>query len=628
MDGPQVDDPSNGKMANETATAEKGQEDKGKENQRKYDKDMTLQIELQGTEKVTIMELLKCVQELCSGLMACRYTGENKYEVIMTNAMGKRRLLDGFKIGTTTVLANKLDNDELVVSFLGLPAYITDKEILDKLYGWGVSAVSPIKRRMWPGTNIADGTRYLKLYSSSPVRQYDQEMVIKAITNKLGTEDKVWCDQPLTTSEIEATISGLHKNKSPGIDGLTTDFFQAFKDKLSPILQSVFQEIDSRGYAPETLTSGLITIVYKNKGDKTNLQNYRPISLLNTDYKILTKALANKLKTVIPGLVHQAQAYSIPNRDISDPILSTKSALSQMSNSGGIYLGVDFEKAFDCVEHEFLWATLKQFGFGQSFRKTIQVLYNNAHSQLKINGLLTPKIKINRSIRQGCPLSSLLYSLVAEPLALLINQNQSIQGIRADNGAVCKMISYADDTNIMVKDEKSLNVALDIIDNYCAASGAKINEKKSTIMYCGAVARSPGRWQFREEKACVRVLGVYLGCDGVAARDQTWHEVLEKIKKTLGMWKMRKLTLKGKVVVLNSLILSKLNHVLQIYDLPEQTLTEINNAISTFLWGSRRNMIAHKTIINKQSNGGLNLIDIKTRKHCFRVKIIKKTIGQ
>nr|XP_043876739.1 protein spire homolog 1-like [Solea senegalensis] len=65
-------------------------------------------------------------------------------------------------------------------------------------------------------------------------------------------------------------------------------------------------------------------------------------------------------------------------------------------------------------------------------------------------------------------------------------------------------------------------------------------------MYCGAVARSPGRWQFREEKACVRVLGVYLGCDGVAARDQTWHEVLEKIKKTLGMWKMRKLTLKDK----------------------------------------------------------------------------------
>ncbi|KAG7508969.1 hypothetical protein JOB18_030447 [Solea senegalensis] len=99
--------------------------------------------------------------------MACRYTRENKYEVTMTNAMGKRRLLDGFKIGTTTVLANKLDPDELVVSFLGLPAYIMDKEILDKLHGRGVSVVSMIKRRMWPGTNIADGTRYLKGHYAS-----------------------------------------------------------------------------------------------------------------------------------------------------------------------------------------------------------------------------------------------------------------------------------------------------------------------------------------------------------------------------------------------------------------------------------------------------------------------------
>ncbi|KAG7453544.1 hypothetical protein JOB18_037640 [Solea senegalensis] len=98
----------------------------------------------------------------------------------MTNAIGKRRLLDGFKIGTTSVLANKLDNDELVVYFLGLPAYITDKEILDKLHGWGVSAVSLIKRRMWPGTNIADGTRYLKDTSYGIV----QNFVVTAVESR------------------------------------------------------------------------------------------------------------------------------------------------------------------------------------------------------------------------------------------------------------------------------------------------------------------------------------------------------------------------------------------------------------------------------------------------------------
>ena len=79
----------------------------------------------------------------------------------MSHPIGNERLMDGFKIGETMVHARELVNDELVVSFMNLPFYIKDIMILDKLQGWGVSAVSPIKRRMWPGTNVADCTRYL-----------------------------------------------------------------------------------------------------------------------------------------------------------------------------------------------------------------------------------------------------------------------------------------------------------------------------------------------------------------------------------------------------------------------------------------------------------------------------------
>lgn len=145
-------------------------------------------------------------------------------------------------------------------------------------------------------------------------------------------------------------------------------------------------------------------------------------------------------------------------------------------------------------------------------------------------------------------------------------------------------------------------------------------------MYCGGGVRSPGRWAFREENASVRVLGVHLGLDQRAARDNTWSEVLNKMKNTLELWKMWKLTLKGKVVMVNSLILSKMNHVLQVYDLPKQTHSEINQMISNFLWGSRRNMIAHRTTIDEYTNGGLKLIDIKTKTHSFRIKIIKKLL--
>ncbi|XP_044043691.1 uncharacterized protein LOC122872061 isoform X2 [Siniperca chuatsi] len=146
-------------------TIENGEDNtdsKTKKTVKKFDKNLTVCVELQGEGKVTTPELKKAVRELCGGLLACRMTGEKKYELTMMNEKGKERLLEGMKIGEVTAMARELNNGELVVSFLNLPAYIEDEDILNKLKSWGVSASSPIKRRMWPGTNVADGTRFLK----------------------------------------------------------------------------------------------------------------------------------------------------------------------------------------------------------------------------------------------------------------------------------------------------------------------------------------------------------------------------------------------------------------------------------------------------------------------------------
>lgn len=135
-----------------------------------YKKDLTVCVELVGENKTNVAELLRCTRELCGGLLACRYTGINKYELTMSHPKGKERLLEGFKIGQTRVMAHELNNDELVVSFLGLPAYVTDEDILRKLESWKVSATTPIRRRMWPGTRIADGTRFLRVRFNDQVQ--------------------------------------------------------------------------------------------------------------------------------------------------------------------------------------------------------------------------------------------------------------------------------------------------------------------------------------------------------------------------------------------------------------------------------------------------------------------------
>ena len=135
-----------------------------------YLKELTVVLEVEGDGQVAVMELMRAVKMLCGGLVGCRVTGPKTFEVTLSHVKGKERVLDGFKIDGVTLTARGLGNDELVVSFLNLPAYITDKEILGKIEGWGVSAASSIKRRMWPGTQITDGTRFLRVKFNEQVQ--------------------------------------------------------------------------------------------------------------------------------------------------------------------------------------------------------------------------------------------------------------------------------------------------------------------------------------------------------------------------------------------------------------------------------------------------------------------------
>ncbi|KAK0135237.1 Gag polyprotein [Merluccius polli] len=157
----------------------------GKMAEVKYEKELTVCVELQGSEKVTAGELMKAVIGMCGGLLACRMTGERKYELTMANEKAKDKLLDGMKIGSVSVLARELVSDEMVVSFLNLPAYVKDEEILQKLKDWGVSPASPIKRRMWPGLGIPDGTRFLKVKFTDKVQSLPYS---RKFTTALGTD--------------------------------------------------------------------------------------------------------------------------------------------------------------------------------------------------------------------------------------------------------------------------------------------------------------------------------------------------------------------------------------------------------------------------------------------------------
>ncbi len=118
---------------------------------RNYEKKLTVLVEIEGEDRITMMELLKKVREDCGVVIGCRYKTPKEYELTMEEDKGKEKLLDGLRIKKSRVMAKEVDCMEMVVSFLGLPTYIQDEEILRKLSDWGVKAASRVKRRMWPG---------------------------------------------------------------------------------------------------------------------------------------------------------------------------------------------------------------------------------------------------------------------------------------------------------------------------------------------------------------------------------------------------------------------------------------------------------------------------------------------
>uniref|UniRef100_A0A3B3C7U6 Reverse transcriptase domain-containing protein n=1 Tax=Oryzias melastigma TaxID=30732 RepID=A0A3B3C7U6_ORYME len=176
--------------------------------------------------------------------------------------------------------------------------------------------------------------------------------------------------------------------------------------------------------------------------------------------------------------------------------------------------------------------------------------------------------EVKRSIRQGCPLSAMLYSLTVEPLAQLVNKSRNISGVITPAGREVKIFQYADDTTLVLREGHSVDTALRCLSLFCNASGAEVNFTKSVLWFLGDQTGTRNRWGFREAEGGFKVLGVWLCGDSQQMVLTNWNRVLAKTSGILTLWKLRRMTLRGKVVVINALAGAALNYVLSVFPLP------------------------------------------------------------
>lgn len=248
-------------------------------------------------------------------------------------------------------------------------------------------------------------------------------------------------------------------------------------------------DIQKNGVEEQTdFTLGWMCPIYKKK-DRTEIENYRPITLLNTDYKILTKALAIQLAHEVHTLVHPDQSRFIPKRSIFDLIRLAKVMIeyADITEEDGALIALDQEKAYDRINHDYLFETLESFNLPRIFVKTIQSLYKNTYTRVTINDVMSTPFQVTRGVRQRDPLSCLLFDLVIEPLACTLRNLENLQGYKISNVTNRIIVNlYADDTTIFLNKEDNYNDLERILSTWCLASGAKFNMEKTKIIQIGS----------------------------------------------------------------------------------------------------------------------------------------------
>jgi hypothetical protein len=221
---------------------------------------------------------------------------------------------------------------------------------------------------------------------------------------------------------------------------------------------------------------GVLSLIPKKGKDSRKLKNWRPISLLNSDYKILAKAIATRLQKVLPYLISNDQTGCLKGRSIYANIRSTIDVINNVNehNTPGIIAYIDFEKAFDTMNLQFMYQTLEAMNFGPIFIGYIKTMYQEIESCVMNNGHTSGYFKLTRGIRQGCPMSAYLFILLVESMANAIKNNPNIIGIKI-NQTRHKISQYADDTCLYLEDQNSLRTALQIFEKFSKCSGLKVN---------------------------------------------------------------------------------------------------------------------------------------------------------
>ncbi|XP_074321457.1 uncharacterized protein LOC141657967 [Silene latifolia] len=427
--------------------------------------------------------------------------------------------------------------------------------------------------------------------------------------------------------EIVEALNQMHPLKAPGPDGMNGLFFQTYWNEIGPQVIPAVLDILRGNASPACLNKTNIVLIPKKKApDK--IRDFRPISLCNVAYKLVSKVLANRLKLFLGEIVSENQSAFTPGRLITDNILMAFEMFHFMKNNrqsdGYMALKLDMAKAYDRVEWVFLRQVLLTMGFDTGWVQRVMACVTTVTFSVLVNGSPSVEFRPSRGLRQGDPLSPYLFLLCAEALSNMLRravENQTIHGIQiAATAPVISHLLFADDSIFFVRaTTQEADAVNDILRSYEAASGQLVSLEKTTVVYSRGVTQG-------QRDAVTARLGVgevgehgrYLGLPTVIGRSKKvlTDIIRDKLSKRLQGWRGKILSRAGKEVLIKAVANSLPTYVMSVFKIPANFCDELRAIVARFWWGhdeSKRGIhwVSWRKMARPKGEGGMGFRDFR-----------------
>lgn len=429
-------------------------------------------------------------------------------------------------------------------------------------------------------------------------------------------------------SEYWTALETMQPTKSPGPDGLHAMFYQKYWKIIGDEVTAFLNKVWCGDILMSTINHTYVVLIRKIN-DPTLIKDFRPISLCNVLYKVLSKAVVLRLKVFLNKLVSYNQAAFVPSRLITDNVLMAHEVFHTMkvrstSTRGVMALKLDMAKAYDRVEWDFLQKLLIQFGFSKVWVERVMKCVTTVSFSFIINGSISDTITPTRGIRQGDPLSPYFFILIAESLSCLIRNYVSdgrLTGVKASRGGPrIDHLLFADDTLLFCRaSDKEVSNVLHLLHTYQLASGQMVNQDKSEVFFSkGVPAETRDRLHNILGMKHVHKFHKYLGLPTISGRSkkELFRDIKERVDAKVSGWEAKNLSQAGREVLIKSIGQAIPTYTMGVYRLPKGVIQDLHRSFANCWWGSKGgkakiHWATWELLCEAKANGGLNFRDME-----------------